>query len=107
MKMNERLEGDALTISLEGNFDEFSSPLIEEKIGKELEEQAEKLLLDLSGVGYISSAGIRVLILAHKAAVKKNKDFLVVNMSEKVKEVLEMVGILPLVTVQGGMYGGS
>jgi anti-sigma B factor antagonist len=107
MKMNEKLEGNALTIALEGNFDEFSSPLIEEKIGKNLEEQIKRLLLDLGRVNYISSAGIRVLILAHKAAVKKDKEFIVVDMSEKVREVLEMVGILPLITVRGGVCGGA
>ncbi len=107
MKINEKLEGDTLTISLEGNLDDLSSPLIEEKIGREIEDRAEKLFLDLDAVNYISSAGIRVLILAHKAAVKRGKEFAVVSMSEKVREVLEMVGIMPFVAVRGGVCDGS
>lgn len=96
MKMREHIEGSDLTLSLEGNFDETTSLEIEKKIESILSGETKKLLLDLRGVKYVSSAGIRVLIIAHKRAVKTGKKVVIGEMSGKVKEILDTVGIMPL-----------
>lgn len=102
MKIKEHLEEGILTLSLNGNFDETSSPEVEEMVELALVEDINGICFDMKGVEYISSAGIRVLIISHKKAIKIGKKILVGEMSEKVKDVLDVVGILPLFGTEGG-----
>jgi len=81
---------------MHGIFDESTSPNIEDKISEVMGWAVKKISLDMENVKYISSAGIRILIIAHKKAVKSGKNLVIAGMSEKVKEILETVGILPL-----------
>ncbi len=96
MVINEHLSGKELRLALDGNFDENSSPAVEKRIEEILKWDIHTVLFDMSRVHYISSIGIRVLILAHKKAVKCGKRIVIGDMSAKAKEVLEMVGVLPL-----------
>lgn len=101
MKIKEHIEDKRLTLSLEGSFDDVSSPVIEEKLDKIFEQELDSVWLDLARVDYISSAGIRVLIIAHKKAVKSDMKLYMGEMSNKVREILEMVGIMPLFDPSG------
>ncbi|MFC1548646.1 STAS domain-containing protein [Candidatus Omnitrophota bacterium] len=102
MTIIEQLEEGILTLFLNGNFDETSSPAVEEKVELALVEDIDGICFDMKGVEYISSAGIRVLIVSHKKAIKTGKKILVGEMSEKVKDILDVVGILPLFGAEGG-----
>ena len=102
MKIFEDLRGDELTLSMHGIFDESTCPHIEDKISEVMGWNVRTVFLDMNNVKYISSAGIRILIIAHKKAVKNGKTLVISGMSEKVKEILETVGILPLFGSRGG-----
>ncbi|MFH1877948.1 MAG: STAS domain-containing protein [Candidatus Omnitrophota bacterium] len=102
MKIIEAGKEDSLTLFLEGNFDETTSPEVEMKIDAIISENFNNIFLDLGKVKYISSAGIRVLLLAYKKSVKAGKKVSLVNISGKAHEVLDMVGILPLFTENKG-----
>ena len=102
MKFKEHIDGMDATLYLEGNFDETTSIDIEKKLDSVLSGEIKKLRLDLTDVQYISSAGIRVLIVAHKKAVKSGKKVIIEGMSSKVKDILDTVGILPLFSDGGG-----
>ncbi|MFH1665561.1 MAG: STAS domain-containing protein [Candidatus Omnitrophota bacterium] len=102
MKINESLKGADLTMLLDGNFDDVNSPAIEKRLDQNLmKNDIKNICFDLAKVKYISSAGIRVLIAAHKKAIKTDKRVLIGAMSVKVQEILDMVGILRLFTQQG------
>ncbi|MDP8299989.1 MAG: STAS domain-containing protein [Candidatus Tantalella remota] len=96
MRIREQLDGDRLTLFLEGTFDEGTSPAVEEKLEEALLTDASKICFNMSKVDYLSSAGIRVMIIAHKKSIKSGKTIEVGEMSDKVQDVLEVVGILPL-----------
>jgi len=96
MKITKNIDGEALRISLEGNLDEITSPAAEIEINNSLDNGIRKVIFDLSGVNYISSIGIRLLIVVHKDAIKHGRSALIEKMSPKAKEILEVVGILPL-----------
>ena len=101
MKITEKINAKDLVLYLEGNFDETSSPVVEEKIQAALSRDVDSIEFDLGGVEYVSSAGIRVMIVAYKKMVKSHKKVYLVGMSDKVRDMLEMVGILPLFNVNG------
>ena len=96
MLVSEKLEKNIFTFSVNGNIDENSSRELEEKVLRALENNIETMIFDFEKVNYISSTGIRVLIVAYKKARKKNIAVVISKMSEKVEEILDTVGVLPL-----------
>ncbi|MBU0571359.1 MAG: STAS domain-containing protein [Candidatus Omnitrophica bacterium] len=98
MRIREQIDGDELTMFLDGNFDESSGFVVEGELDKIMSKNIKDIILDMEDVKYISSIGIRVLMLAHKKSIKSGKKITIANIFGKAREILEMVGILPLFT---------
>ncbi|MDD3088459.1 MAG: STAS domain-containing protein [Candidatus Omnitrophica bacterium] len=96
MSIQVKFEKDMAIPCLEGNFDETSSRSVEEKMMECLSKDVKNIRFDMSKVKYVSSAGIRVLIIAYKKALKTGKKISLAAMSPKVEETIRTVGILPM-----------
>ena len=96
MRIREQIDGDKLTVFLDGNFDESSSFVVEGELDKIMSKDMKGVILNMEDVKYISSIGIRVLMLAYKKSIKSGKNITMSNVSGKAREILETVGILPL-----------
>ena len=93
--INRGTEGELL---LEGRLDAVSSPEAEE-IFLQMAERFETLVLNMEGIQYISSAGLRVLKKTYMAAVKKNGALELSHVNKMVMEVLEMTGFAGLLKI--------
>ena len=98
MKITKSLNGTSLTVALEGRLDTTTAPELEKEL-KDSMEGATDLTLDFSKLDYISSAGLRVLLSAHKAMSKKG-GMKVTNVSELVKEVFEVTGFADILVIE-------
>ena len=98
MTMNKTQSGNALTIAIEGRLDTTTSPELEAVLKNDL-AAAESLTLDFSKLEYISSAGLRVLLSAHKVMSKKG-GMTIRNANEIVKEVFEVTGFTDILTIE-------
>ena len=98
MKIDKKLEGSTLTLALEGRLDTTTAPELEQVIRAEL-DKADALVLDFGKLDYISSAGLRVLLSAHKAMSKKG-GMKVTHVNEMVMEVFEVTGFSDILTVE-------
>ena len=98
MKITKNLNGTALEIVLEGRLDTVSAPDLEKVLNDSL-EGATELTLDLAKLDYISSAGLRVLLSAHKAMSKKD-GMKVKNANEIVREVFDVTGFSDILTIE-------
>ncbi|MBR2700017.1 MAG: STAS domain-containing protein [Clostridia bacterium] len=98
MKIDKKLEGSTLTLALEGRLDTTTAPELEQVIKAELDE-ADALVLDFGKLDYISSAGLRVLLSAHKAMSKKG-GMKMTHVNEMVMEVFEVTGFSDILTVE-------
>ena len=98
MTISKKLNGTALEIALEGRLDTMTSPELEAELNKDL-NGAESLTLDFSRLDYISSAGLRVLLSAHKAMSAKG-GMKVTNVNEIVREVFEVTGFADILTIE-------
>ena len=98
MKIDKKLEGSTLTLALEGRLDTTTAPELEQVIRAEL-DKADALVLDFGKLEYISSAGLRVLLSAHKAMARKG-GMKVVHANEMVMEVFEVTGFSDILTVE-------
>ena len=91
-------DGSEYTFTLEGRLDTVTSPDLEGKIN-EVVDDASKLILDLTQLQYISSAGLRVLLGAAQAMDGKG-DMVVRNLTPSVNEVFELTGFSRMFTIE-------
>ena len=98
MTINKKANGTALEIALEGRLDTMTAPELEAELSQSL-AGADSLTLDFSKLDYISSAGLRVLLSAHKAMSSKG-GMKVTNVNEIVREVFEVTGFADILTIE-------
>ena len=98
MNMTKNQNGTELTIALEGRLDTTTAPELEQALKQDL-EGATALTLDFSRLDYISSAGLRVLLSAHKALSRKG-GMKVTHVNEIVNEVFEVTGFSDILTIE-------
>lgn len=96
MKITKQLNGNTLKIALEGRLDTTTAPELEQEI-KNL-DGVDALVMDFSKLDYISSAGLRVLLSAHKT-MNKRGGMKVVNVNEIVSEVFEVTGFSDILNI--------
>src|SRR5215468_1588625 len=84
---------DTVVLAPAGRIDHGSSEAFKDALRPYLERCAtgrDQVVLDLSGVDYISSAGLRVLMLARKQAKAQGGTFVVAGLSPTVREIFEI-----------------
>ena len=97
MTINKISEGGRLTIVIEGRLDTNSSPKLEAELRQSVSGVTE-LVFDFSGVEYISSAGLRVLLAAQKV-MNRQGSMRLVGVSADVMEVFEITGFADILTI--------
>ena len=86
------------TIEVVGRLDTITAPELEKTIVENTGD-VECLVLDLKGLEYISSAGLRVLLGAQKK-MQKIGTMKLTGVCEEVMEVLEMTGFADILTIE-------
>lgn len=89
-----------LTVVLEGRLDTITSPELEDQLENELDDNIEKLIFDLKGLEYISSAGLRVLLSAQKEINANGSDMIVTNVNQEVMDVFEVTGFSEILNIE-------
>lgn len=98
MTISKTQNGSVLEIALEGRLDTMTAPELETELKGSM-DGAESLVLDLSKLEYISSAGLRVLLSAHKTMSGKG-GMKVTNVNEIVREVFEVTGFCDILNIE-------
>lgn len=98
MKIDKRLENGRACYAVEGRLDTTTAPELERELKGDVDGISE-LTLDFSKLDYISSAGLRVLLSAHKAMSKKG-GMKVTNVNEMVNEVFEVTGFSDILDIE-------
>lgn len=91
MQIEESRSANTVSVKIKGRLDLNASWELEKELGELMGKQAVKTVsLDMSGIEYISSAGIRVLLGTHKT--KGDKEFIIKSPSKFVQQILEVTG---------------
>ena len=85
-------------IEIAGRLDTITAPALEKTINDDIGD-TKNLVLDLNGVEYISSAGLRVLLSAQKK-MQKIGSMKVTGVCAEVMEVLEMTGFADILVIE-------
>jgi anti-anti-sigma factor len=99
MDINKTQDGDRIIFSLSGRLDTISAPKLQEALMPEL-DSAKQVLLDFAGIAYVSSAGLRVLLMGEKTAKAKGARQTFRNVSADVMEVFEMTGFSDILNIE-------
>ena len=98
MTINKEKNNGILTLAIEGRLDTVTATELEKVVNEETADVRE-LILDMKGLEYISSAGLRVLLAAQK---KMNKQGVMklTDVCDAVMEVFEMTGFADILTIE-------
>ena len=97
MKIDKKIEDGTLTIKVEGRLDTNTSPELEDEMNI---EGVNKLVFDFSGLEYISSAGLRILIAAQKTMSASGGSLEIVGPNEAVRSVFKITGLDSVLVVE-------
>lgn len=92
VNIKEEAKGDILILRLNGRLDAVSSPTAERKVFDYINSGQYKLLLDFSGVDYLSSAGMRMLLSVTKKLKTLSGKVVLFGVTPNVMDVLKMSG---------------
>ena len=87
---------DETILEVTGRLDTTTAPALDKTINENLHD-IKSLILDFKGLEYLSSAGLRVLLSAHK---KLQGNLKLKNVCEMVMEVFEMTGFADILTIE-------
>ena len=85
-------------IEIVGRLDTITAPALDKTINEDIGE-TKNLVLNVKGLEYISSAGLRVLLAAQKK-MQKIGSMKLTNVCEEVMEVLEMTGFADILVIE-------
>jgi len=98
MNITVKNEEKVYTLIIEGRVDTLTAPELA-KVFRENSEKADKMIFDMSGVDYVSSAGIRAIVSAYR--VMGNKDGLVLKgLRKNVLTIIRMTGLEKKLTIE-------
>ena len=92
--------GTETVICLSGQLDTLSSPDLEKEITNILEGNAQNVVLDGGKLTYISSAGLRLLLILQKKMGQKGGTFVLRNIQDSIMEIFKITGFSSCLTIE-------
>ncbi|MBR1562958.1 MAG: STAS domain-containing protein [Ruminococcus sp.] len=99
MKVTKIVNDDNITLQVAERVDTTTAPQLQYEIDK-VTDETNKLVLDFKELIYVSSAGLRVLLSAHKTMLKKEGSLVITNVSEDILEIFEVTGFSDILTIE-------
>ena len=110
MDIKEETRGDIVVLGPVGRIDTNTAPELETSVRPHLESGTAQLVLDMGGVEYTSSAGLRVILAAAKRLKAKGR-FTLCALTPAVRQVFELAGFVDILdirdTVEDALAGGG
>jgi anti-sigma B factor antagonist len=99
MEISVKSIGQVTVVEIAGDIDSNTAPQAQEQI-LPLAQQAARILLDMSGVEYMSSAGLRMLLSMYRQMSRQNGSMVLVGLSEEIKDTMSVTGFLNFFTTR-------
>jgi anti-sigma B factor antagonist len=100
MTITKTTNANNVTLALAGRLDTITSVQLTNEFDALFSEGSSDITLDLKGIDYISSAGLRVLLVAQKQVNSKNRKLELTGVNGSVKDVLDMTGFSSILTIK-------
>ena len=94
---------DNTVLALEGRLDGNASGLLAQQLNETIDSGQPKVIVDFSQLVYISSAGLRVILIAAKLLKQSGGRIALCNANDQIQEVLEISGFQAIVKHLGSL----
>ena len=98
MQINQTKDGNTLTVGLEGRLDTTTAPQLEGELRTAL-TGVKELVMDLSKLDYVSSAGLRVLLSAQKI-MNRQGSMIIRNVKPEIMDIFEVTGFVDILSIE-------
>lgn len=98
MEIKKQVNGSELLITLVGNLDTITAPDLNNELNSSL-EGITSLIFDFKQVGYVSSAGLRVLLVAYKTMSEKGS-MVLRHVNQDVMDIFNMTGFDEILDIE-------
>ena len=85
--------GGVTVVTVDGSIDSKTAPELQQKI-LEATAGTNMMVIDLSAVSFVSSAGLRVLLMVYRQVKSKDGKVILAGVSEEIKDVMSMTGFI-------------
>jgi anti-anti-sigma factor len=99
MTVDEVRNGDKLQLNVHGKIDANSSSEFQDYVLKAF-QKCPNVIIDFSDAKYVSSAGLRALLIGQKTATSKGGKLVLINTNDTVKDVLRVTGLDKVLSIQ-------
>lgn len=87
-------------VAIEGRVDTVTAPLLDKEVAPLYNEAGITLIFDCAALEYISSSGLRVILMTHKQVSARGGKFIMRNMIKEVSTVFEMTGFARILNIE-------
>jgi len=106
MDIDHKVENGIINIAIKGRLDAATSPAAEETIKQAIEVDANRLLFDFSGLEYLSSGGLRVILGAAKEIRRREGKIALCSLNPYVNEIFEVSGLSAMIPIKDSIEEG-
>ncbi len=99
MEITEKKNEGQIILSVSGQVDTVTSPELQKSILTSF-QKVKDLVIDMAGVPYMSSAGLRALLIGQKTATSKGGTMVLTGVTDTVMQVFEMSGFSKVVNIK-------
>ena len=97
MEIEEQKQGSQVILAVKGRLDGITAPGLEERIASMVERSNHDIVLDCSGMDYVSSAGLRAVLISARACQQKGGKLVICDLTETCKTAMEATGFLTII----------
>ncbi len=105
MNIEVKAEGNIAIAIISGEIDSKTAPQAQGEL-LPVTGQYNKLVMDMSKVTFLSSAGLRTLLLLYRQTTAKNGKIVLVGLSEEIKDTMSMTGFLKFFVISDSLEEG-
>jgi anti-anti-sigma factor len=106
MEIGKERVGDTYVVTANGRLDGIYSTAFAKEVGELIAGANSKILIDFAEIDFVTSAGIRAVLLLMKKANDSGAVFALCGVNEQVREVLDTSGVAPIMTIYSGRSEG-
>lgn len=99
MEIFEEHIGDTCVVTAKGRLDGGASAAFAERVGSLISASKPKLLIDFAGVDFVTSAGLRAVLLLVKKVKAAGGTFALCSVQDSVREVLDITGFTGMMSI--------
>ena len=106
MEIDHKVENGIINIAIKGRLDAATSPAAQETIQQAIAGDENRLLFDFSGLEYLSSGGLRVILGAAKEIRRRGGKIALCSLNSYVNEIFEVSGFSAMIPIKDSVKDG-